>query len=391
MPLASRVTGRLQYSLCLRPLHSTRTGATRLLAILFGIVGGFIALIGGGELLVRGASNLAAALRISPLVIGLTVVAFGTSAPELAVSFMSCYQDKTDLVVGNAVGSNISNLLLILGCAALAAPLTVSLRLFRLDIPAMVAAVAALWLFGRNGKLDRVEGVMLLIALVTYFAFTIRQGRRESAIAATEAQLAESEITYDPTTSDWKSLVLEVVRLVVGLALLVLGADWLVGACVKLAQQLGVSDLVIGLTVVAIGTSLPELVTSLVASLRGQRDLAVGNVVGSNILNILLVLGASAIVAPNGVNVAPQSLAFDIPVLLAISLAAIPVFFSGLGITRMEGGAMVLYYVAYVAYLVYHAIQRPPSVTPTWELLVFLAPLVPLVAATIRYRPKSSL
>lgn len=358
--------------------------------ILLGIVGGFIALIGGGELLVRGASNLAAAARVSPLIIGLTVVAFGTSAPELAVSLQSCYAGKTDLAVGNAVGSNISNLLLILGASALAAPLAVSIRMFRIDIPAMIAAAVLLWIFGLGGLLNRVEGVICVVLLVGYFIFTVRQGRRESAIATAESLMAESEITYDPRTSTWGSFALDVVKLVVGLVFLVLGANWLVEACVELAQGFGVSELVIGLTVVAIGTSLPELVTSLMASLRGQRDLAVGNVVGSNILNILLVLGLSAVVAPSGINVDAQSMAFDIPVLIAISLAAVPVFFSGLGITRIEGGAMLLYYLAYLAYLVWHAGRPAGTVTPWWELLTFLAPIVPMVVLVVLFRPRGT-
>lgn len=349
------------------------------MAILLGIVGGFIALIGGGELLVRGASNLAAAMRISPLIIGLTVVAFGTSAPELAVSIQSCLEGKTGLAVGNAVGSNISNLLLILGVSALAAPLAVSLRLFRLDIPAMIAAVALLWLFGRDGELSRREGAICFLLLIAYLVFTIRQGRRESAIAATEEQLAQSGITYNPSTSSWAGVAMDIVRLVVGLGLLLLGADWLVAACVSLATSFGVSDLVVGLTIVAIGTSLPELVTSLMASMRGQRDLAVGNVVGSNILNVLLVLGLSAVVAPSGVDVAAQSLAFDIPVLFGMSLAVLPVFFSGLGITRVEGAAMVLYYVSYLGYLLWHATKPTGSISSPLETLLFLSPIVPLV------------
>ncbi|WP_425397977.1 calcium/sodium antiporter [Aeoliella sp.] len=360
------------------------------MAILLGIVGGFIALIGGGELLVRGASNLAAAAKVSPLIIGLTVVAFGTSAPELAVSLQSCYTDKTDLAVGNAVGSNISNLLLILGASALAAPLAVNYRLFRIDIPVMIAAAALLWLFGLGGSLNRIEGAFCFIFLVAYFIFTVRQGRRESAVATSESLIAESEITYDPKTSTWVSIVLDVVKLVIGLALLVLGADWLVEACVELAKGFGVSELVIGLTVVAIGTSLPELVTSLMASLRGERDLAVGNVVGSNILNILLVLGLSAVVAPSGINVDAQSMAFDIPVLIAISLAVVPVFFSGFGITRIEGGAMLLYYLAYLTYLVWHAKTAPGTVTPISQLLMFLAPIVPLMVLVFIFRPRKT-
>ncbi|QDU55423.1 Inner membrane protein YrbG [Aeoliella mucimassa] len=350
-------------------------------------------MIAGGELLVRGASNLAAAAKVSPLIIGLTVVAFGTSAPELAVSIQSCYEGKTDLAVGNAVGSNISNLLFILGVSAIAAPLAVSLRLFRLDIPAMIVAALMLLGFGWDGKLDRVEGAVCFLTLVCYFIFTVRQGRRESAIAAAESQIAVQEITYDPKKSTAKDTILDVVKLLIGLALLVKGADWLVKACVSLAQGFGVSELVIGLTVVAIGTSLPELVTSLMASLRGERDLAVGNVVGSNILNILLVLGLSSVVAPDGINVDRQSLAFDIPVLIAMSVAAIPVFFSGMVISRIEGIAMLLYYLSYLGYLVRHASRPAGTVTPAMETVLFLAPLVPLVLTVIvvsRWKSKST-
>ncbi len=355
------------------------------LLITAGVLGGFVALIGGGELLVRGASNLAAAARVSPLIIGLTVVAFGTSAPELAVSIKSCFEGSSDLAVGNSVGSNLSNLLLILGIAAIAAPLAVNARLFRLDIPVMIAAVATLWFFGKDGRLDRTEGIVCFVALIAYLIFTVAQGRRESAVAAAEAQMAESEIAAggDATTS--RAIGKNLLLVVVGLVLLMLGANWLVTACVALAESFGLSKLVIGLTVVAIGTSLPELVTSLMAALRGHRDLAVGNVVGSNILNILLVLGLSAIVAPAGVDVHAQSLAFDIPVLLLFSLAAVPIFFSGLGVSRTEGVVMVVYYGAYLSYLVWHSMQAPPAQSTPTELLLFVAPLLPLTLLVVYF------
>ena len=349
--------------------------------ILAGIVGGFVALILGGELLVRGASNLAALARVSPLIIGLTVVAFGTSAPELAVSVGACYAGSTDLAVGNAVGSNISNMLLVLGFAALAAPLAVSARLFRIDIPVMIMASVLLWLVGRDGSIDHWEGVAFFAALVAYFSWTIWQGRRESAVVAAEEQLATSEITIDPKKAGVAALLINVGLVVVGLVLLVGGADFLVDACVALATKFGVSELVVGLTVVAIGTSLPELVTSLMASMRGQRDLAVGNVVGSNILNILCVLGLSAIVAPEGINVDPQSISFDIPVMVAVGVALTPAFFSGLSITRGEGAAMVVYYFAYLGYLIWHSQQQPATVTSAAESLLFLSPLVPFLFA----------
>lgn len=372
------------------PDSSLSKWETFALWIAVGIVGGMFALIAGGELLVRGASNLAAALGVSPLIIGLTIVALGTSAPELAVSIQSCLAGNTGLAVGNAVGSNISNLLLILGVSAMVMPIAVNPRLFRLDIPAMIAAAAILAIFGWGNLLNRAEGIVCVLVLACYLIFTVKQGRKESAIAAADAALAESEITYDPKTSTWLATVLDVVKLLAGFALLVFGADWLVDACVLLAKMAGVSDLVIGLTVVAIGTSLPELVTSLMAGLRGQLELAVGNVVGSNILNILLVLGASAIVAPQGVGVDAQSLAFDIPVMIAISIAAMPVFFSGLGITRLEGAAMVVYYLCYLTYLVWHALTAEGAITPPAETALFLAPLIPFIAAVIYFGRRGS-
>ncbi|MEQ8849830.1 calcium/sodium antiporter [Botrimarina sp.] len=338
--------------------------------IAFSILGGFVALIVGGELLVRGASNLAAAAKVPPLVIGLTVVALGTSAPELAVSVQSCYVGKTDLAVGNVVGSNLSNLLFILGAAALVAPLSVSGQLFRLDIPVMIAAAAALYALGADGELSRGEGITLTIAMFLYLAWTVTEGKREGK--ALEEELAD--LTPDPVPATWRAFVANGMSLVGGLILLIGGSDYLVDGCVVLAERLGVSELVIGLTIVAIGTSLPELVISVLASMRGKRDLAVGNVVGSNVLNILSVLGLSAIVAPDGVNVDGQSLRFDIPLMLAVSVVCFPVFLTGREVTRPEGAAMLLYYLAYLAWLVYSF--AVVGLAPGYGSLAgFLAPL----------------
>lgn len=320
-----------------------------MLTITLSILGGFIGLIVGGELLVRGASNLAAAFRVPPLIIGLTVVALGTSAPELAVSVQSCFQGKTDLAVGNVVGSNLSNLLLILGTAALVAPLTVSNQLFRLDIPVMIAAAGMLYALGSDGSLSRQEGITLTILMVLYLAWTVIEGKREGKKLEEEFK----ELTPDPVPAHWRSFTSNAFQVVGGLILLIGGADYLVDGCVELATMWGVSELVIGLTIVAIGTSLPELVISILASLRGRRDLAVGNVVGSNILNVLAVLGISSAVAPSGVNVDSQSLAFDIPLMFAVSVACYPVFLTGKEVSRVEGAAMLLLYASYLGWLVY--------------------------------------
>ena len=216
------------------------------------------------------------------------------------------------------------------------------------------------------------------MGLVGYFSWTFLQGWRESAVATAEEELAEREIQPDAKRPTYFTVLKNLVLVAVGLALLVYGAEWLVAACVSLAKMFGVSDLIIGLTIVAIGTSLPELMTSLMASMRGHRDLAVGNVVGSNILNVLCVLGLSSIVAPAGIDVDRQSLVFDIPVMIAFSLVAGPVFLSGLRISRGEGIGMVLYYVAYLGFLIWLATRGDTTVT-SYETMLFLAPLIPLV------------
>ena len=330
-------------------------------------------------MLVRGATGLAVAAKVSPVIIGLTVVAFGTSAPELAVSVTSCYAGSTDLAIGNAVGSNITNILLILGLSAVAMPLSVHVRLFRLDIPIMILAAGALWALAANGQLSRLEGIFLTIALLVYLSWTVIEGRREDR----ELRAEMSEAVQSEEIKKHGSIPLGALLVICGLALLVIGSDWLVDACVELAHRWGISELVIGLTVVAIGTSLPELVTSVMASLRGHRDLAVGNVIGSNIFNVLGVLGPSAIVAPHAIGVDEQSLRFDIPVMFAVSVTCLPVFLAGFRITRWEGLCMVLYYALYVAYLVYKSGSTPEAVTPWSTTLWFLTPLAGILVVSL--------
>lgn len=350
--------------------------------IALALLGGFVGLIAGGELLVRGATTLALAAKVSPLVIGLTVVAFGTSTPELAVSLQSCYAGKTGLAIGNAVGSNNSNILFILGVSALAGPLMVSSRLFKLDIPVMIASAFLLWYMAFDGVLTRVEGIVMAVGLVGYFYWTITKGRKESRA---EAELSEilPGVDDEVQPSSAKTVLISIGQLIVGLVLLVMGSDWLVSACVEIATYFGVSELVIGLTVVAIGTSLPELVTSLMAAVRGQRDLAVGNVVGSNILNILCVLGLSAAVAPEGIGVEPQSIVFDIPVMVAVTLVCLPLFITGFAINRSEGLAMFLYFIGLIAGLV---IMATNNITPSPAVTIgFVVPLLVITGVSLAF------
>lgn len=311
---------------------------------------GLIGLVAGGELLVRGAAALAGAARISPLVIGLTVVAFGTSAPELAVTVQASWAGSPELAVGNVVGSNIANVLLILGLSALVAPLLVQSRVVRIDVPLMVACSIALWLLMLDGSVSWMDGLLLFSTLVAYVVWSVIQGKKEGA--AIQDEFAQS-LPHDGSSARY--ITKQVALVVGGLVLLVIAARLLVGGASDIARALGVSELVIGLTIVAVGTSLPELVTSVVASLRGQRDIAVGNVVGSNLFNILAVLGLGALAAPGGIAVADQVLRLDLPIMIATALACLPIFFTGGRISRLEGGLFFFYFVAYTVYVVMRA------------------------------------
>ena len=334
---------------------------------------GLAALIVGANLLVRGASKLALSLGISPLVVGLTVVAFGTSSPEMAVSAGAALSGQTDIAVGNVVGSNIFNVLFILGVSALIVPLVVNVQLIRQEVPIMIGASLLLMALALDGRIGLADGVLMLVLLGAYTAFLVVQSRAQTQAAkdeyAAEVRPAESG-AWD---ARWPA---QAVLIVGGLALLVLGADWLVTAAVAFAKALGVSDLVIGLTIVAAGTSMPEVAASLVAAFKGERDIAVGNVVGSNTFNILGCLGVSGVLAgTSGLGVAPSVLAFDLWVMLAVALACLPVFLSGREIARWEGGVFVAYYAAYVAYLILAAQQHDALGTFSAAMMSFVVPL----------------
>lgn len=309
---------------------------------------GLAVLIAGAELFVRGAGDLAARFGVSPLVVGLTVVAFGTSAPELAVSLGSVLREAPDLAVGNAVGSNIFNVMCILGLAAVVRPLVVDQKLVRLDVPIMLAASAALWLLCLDGSIGRLDGAALFAGILGYTGFAVVTARRESA--AVRAEYADAA-----PSGPRRPLAVILALLVGGLLAIVLGARWLVNGAGAIAAALGASELVIGLTIVAAGTSFPELATSVVAALRGRRDIAVGNVVGSNIFNVLGILGLTGVLAPDGVPVAAGVRAFDLPVAIAVAVACLPIFLSGRGVSRFEGALLLSGYAAYTGFLVLDA------------------------------------
>lgn len=307
---------------------------------------GLVLLVAGAEFLVRGASRIAATLGVSPLVIGLTVVAFGTSAPELAVSTSSSLAGNADVAIGNVIGSNIFNVLFILGLSALIAPLAVARQILRVDVPLMIGVSIMLFMLAIDGNLGLIDGVLLAAGIVSYTGWAIVSSRRASKALVEEY----AEEFGEKETTD-RGIVYDVAFVLGGLVLLVLGSEWLVDGATEFAEALGVSELVIGLTLVAAGTSMPELATSVVASIRGERDIAVGNVIGSNIFNILAVLGISAVVSGGEVHVADGALRVDFPVMLAVAVICLPSFFTGRLIARWEGMAFIALYVAYVIYL----------------------------------------
>lgn len=324
-------------------------------AIIFLILG-LVLLVYAADYLVKGASQIATDLGISPLVVGLTVVAFGTSAPELAVSIMSAFKGEADLALGNVVGSNIFNVLFILGLSALIVPLVVHQQLVRFDVPIMIGASLLLYGVSRDGKISLIDGAGLFVLALAYTAFLIKQSRKEKDAEV----ITEYEVEYGKhgEKPKWARNILFIV---LGLAGLILGSRWLVESAVFIARNFGVSELIIGLTIVAAGTSLPEVATSVIAAIKGERDIAVGNVVGSNIFNILVVLGLSSIVAPSGVAVDAAALKFDIPVMIGVAVACLPIFLHNHMISRTNGAFFFLCYVAYVAYLIANAGEKPAS------------------------------
>lgn len=313
---------------------------------------GLIALIVGAELIVRCGTRVAARLGVSPIVIGLTIVSVGTSTPELAVGIESALQGNGSLAVGNIAGTNTVNILLILGLSALLRPLAIQMSTLRLDLPVITVVAVAFLLMSWNGVLTRTEGALMVSAGIIYTAVIVRSAQRES-----RKFREEFEREYGPKlrNNGWGEILWNTVALIAGIGIVVVGSDWLVDAAVEIARKLGVSDAFIGLTIVAIGTSSPELVTTVIGTLRNDRDIAIGNLLGSSIYNILFILGITCLVPSAGVAVEPDLIYIDIPVMTAVALVCVPVFLSGRQVTRFEGGAFV---VAYVTYLVYLIVSR---------------------------------
>jgi cation:H+ antiporter len=345
-------------------------------------IGGLIALVAGAELLVRGASKLALSLGISPLVVGLTIVALGTSAPEVAVSVGAVLDGRGDIAMGNVVGSNIFNVLFVLGVSAAITPLIVNTQIIRQEVPIMIGASVLLLVLGLDGNLSFTDCALLLGLLVVYTVFLVIQSRRE-----TKATVEHYEHEME-SKSKWDARwAVQLLLIVVGLGLLVLGSRWLVSASVSFAKSLGVSDLVIGLTIVAAGTSMPEVATSVMAAIRKERDIAIGNVVGSSTFNILGSLGIAGLAAPQGLAVAPAVINFDIWVMLAVAFACLPVFISGREIARWEGLVFLAYYVAYTAYLILLAQEHDALEPFSTVMMSFVVPLTIVTLVVVLLKP----
>jgi len=330
---------------------------------------GFVLLAGGAELLLKGASDLAETLGISPLVIGLTVVAFGTSAPELAVNLQSAWAGQSDIAVGNVIGSNILNILLVLGIGALIAPLSVHKRLIQLEVPVMIGVSVALLLLSLDGALDRWNGLLLSAGFVFYTFFAIKKEYQSND----PAQADETPETGDK--SRHYNLFIQLLLIIVGLGLLVLGSQWLVDGAIAIAKLFGISELIIGLTIISIGTSLPEIATVVIGCLRGKQEMVVGNVVGSNLFNILLVLGFTALVSPAGLEVAHAALVFDMPIMIAVAVACLPIFFTGYLIERWEGSLFLVYYLLYTTFLFLNATQHSALAAFNSVMFWFVIPI----------------
>ena len=351
------------------------------------LVSGLILLVVGAELLVKGASKLAAILGISPLIIGLTIVAYGTSAPEMAVSIMSSFAGQADIAIGNVLGSNIFNILLILGVSALVTPLVVARQIIRSDVPIMIGVSVLLLIFGLDGKISRVDSTIFFIGGVIYTISLAYQSRQQNDNSDGDEFATEYGFSGEISWSIWVKYLLFILG---GSGLLTFGSRWLVDSATDIARAFGVSELLIGLTIVAMGTSLPELATSIMASFRGERDIAVGNVLGSNIFNILAVLGIAGMVAPDGIAVPQAAIEFNAPVAIAVAFACLPIFYSGSQINRWEGLLFTFYYFAYTSYLILDAVNHDSLPIYTTVMLFFIIPLTVITLITVVVQEKRS-
>lgn len=309
--------------------------------IILYLVGGLVLLFIGAEGLIRGSSNLAIKMGIAPLVVGLTVVAFGTSAPELVVSLKAALMGNSSISLGNVIGSNIANIALIIGIASLIRPMDVHANVIRREIPIMIGVSALLLLFLIDGEIGFIDGLVFVSGLIIYLVISV--------ILALKEKNPEVDLEFEEGLKSKIGIPLSIILMLVGLGLLVLGANLFVQSTVAIAKIFNVSDAIIGLTIVAIGTSLPELITSIVASYKKEADIAIGNVVGSNVFNILGILGITALIIP----ISSAGISYvDLDVMLFCAVLLLPLSKTGFSVSRLEGGLLLFGYIIYMYYLI---------------------------------------
>lgn len=343
------------------------------------LIAGLVLLVAGAELLVRGSSRFAFRLGIPTTVIGLTIVAYGTSAPEMIVSAQAALHGQSDLSLGNVVGSNIFNVLFILGLSAIITPLIVGRQIVWQEVPIMIGVSLLPLLLGYDGSISRLDGFILLALLVGYTWLQVRMALKDSHSKKNDLAM-ESVIP-----KAWNTPVC-IMAMLAGLGTLVWGARWFLQSAVEIARSVGIDELVIGLTIVAAGTSLPEVATSVLASFRGEKDIAVGNVVGSNIFNVLGVLGVAALIGPNGVSVSPAVLRFDIPIMIAVAVSCLPIFLTGHKIVRWEGLLFLFYFVGYTLYLILDAKSHSMIAPYSGVMMGIILPLTVITFVVILVR-----
>ena len=355
------------------------------LFVVFMFIIGLLALVFGADTMVKHASIISLKMGISPLIIGLTIVAFGTGAPELAVGVYAAWEGQDNLLIGNIIGSNIANILLVLGIGAILAPIAVNRQVIKLDAPIMIGASLLLFALAIDGVLNLTDGLILVFFCVLYLFILLKTNPQDNA--------ETMPLTSENNTSQG-SLFRHSLWALAGLVHIILGSQWLIDSAVIMASALGVSKTFIGLTIVAVGTSLPEIATTVIAMMRGERDLAVGNVVGSCTFNILAVLGISALIAPNNIVVPTTALSTDLPIMLVATLGCLPLFFTHHHLSRWEGGLFLGYYSLYTVYLILHATQSPLATiigSTFWYALLPLSILMTLWFTTRYYRQRNTM
>lgn len=336
---------------------------------------GLVILIGGTELFLKSVDKFGAAWSVSPVVMGLTVVAFATGAPELAISLQAAADGRPDLVIGNIIGSNVANILLILGIAGLFKPLNITNRIIKIDVPMVIGASLLLYFLAMDGSLSTVDGLIIIAGLILYSGFMYGQIRKDRM--ANQRKKEEKPDPGEPITILFYGKY--ILLLLTGLILIVMGSRWMVEAAVTIAEILGVSELIIGLTIVSIGTSLPEVATSLSSIRKGDSDTAIANVMGSNLYNILLTLGLTVMIAPGALHVSTDAIHLDLPFMVIVAASCLPLFWPGKHIGRPEAAGFLFYYTSYITYLVLIALHHPFKEHMEWGMTWIIIPATVLL------------